>query len=127
MKESVFLLASFERTTDHLYEAAFYGQKDKISGVSECIITGNPISIGTGMFKILTQGKKECKTTRPKLTFERLHPSKLGVNSSPEEISAIMSNIKEEEEDGLEEYEVDDLESKGAYFFPEEQVIDNIQ
>jgi DNA-directed RNA polymerase III subunit RPC1 len=59
MKESVFLLASFERTTDHLYEAAFYGQKDKISGVSECIITGNPISIGTGMFKILTQGKKE--------------------------------------------------------------------
>lgn len=53
MKESVLLLASFERTTDHLYEAAFYGQKDKISGVSECIIMGAPMSIGTGMFKLL--------------------------------------------------------------------------
>lgn len=53
MKESVLLLASFERTTDHLYEAAFYGQKDQIAGVSECIILGTPMSIGTGMFKLL--------------------------------------------------------------------------
>lgn len=58
MKESVLLLASFERTTDHLYEAAFYGQKDQIAGVSECIILGTPMSIGTGMFKLLhSQGR----------------------------------------------------------------------
>uniref|UniRef100_A0A915D6G0 DNA-directed RNA polymerase n=1 Tax=Ditylenchus dipsaci TaxID=166011 RepID=A0A915D6G0_9BILA len=50
MKESVLLLASFERTTDHLYEAAFFGQKDNIVGVSECIILGTPMLIGTGMF-----------------------------------------------------------------------------
>ena len=30
MKESVLLLASFEKTTDHLYEAAFFSQRDKV-------------------------------------------------------------------------------------------------
>ncbi|GMT04445.1 hypothetical protein PENTCL1PPCAC_26620 [Pristionchus entomophagus] len=53
MKESVLLLASFEKTTDHLYEAAFFSQKDKIHGVSECIILGTPMTIGTGLFKLL--------------------------------------------------------------------------
>lgn len=53
MKESVLLLASFERTTDHLFEAAFFSQMDKIVGVSECIIMGTPMPIGTGMFKLL--------------------------------------------------------------------------
>ncbi|VDO23815.1 unnamed protein product [Heligmosomoides polygyrus] len=55
MKESVLLLASFEKTMDHLFEAAFYSQKDPIHGVSECIILGIPISIGTGMFKLHQQ------------------------------------------------------------------------
>ncbi|KAK5979682.1 DNA-directed RNA polymerase subunit, partial [Trichostrongylus colubriformis] len=55
MKESVLLLASFEKTVDHLFEAAFYSQKDPIRGVSECIILGVPISIGTGMFKLLQE------------------------------------------------------------------------
>lgn len=31
MKESVLLLASFEKTMDHLFEAAFYSQKDPVS------------------------------------------------------------------------------------------------
>lgn len=53
MKESVLLLASFEKTTDHLFEAAFYSQEDKISGVSESIILGTPMSVGTGLFKLL--------------------------------------------------------------------------
>ena len=33
MKESVLMLASFEKTTDHLFEAAFYGQEDEIQGL----------------------------------------------------------------------------------------------
>ncbi len=49
MKDSVLMLASFEKTTDHLFEAAFYGKKDKIDGVSECIIMGVPMRIGTGL------------------------------------------------------------------------------
>ncbi|KJH41173.1 RNA polymerase Rpb1, domain 2 [Dictyocaulus viviparus] len=55
MKESVLLLASFEKTMDHLYEAAFYSQKDPIHGVSECIILGIPMSIGTGTLLTLLQ------------------------------------------------------------------------
>lgn len=53
MKENVLVLASFERTTDHLYDAAYHGQKDTICGVSECIIMGIPIRIGTGVFQLL--------------------------------------------------------------------------
>ncbi|CAB3361853.1 Hypothetical predicted protein [Cloeon dipterum] len=53
MKESVLMLASFERTSDHLFEAAHYGQRDSLSGVSESIIIGNPMAMGTGLCKLL--------------------------------------------------------------------------
>ena len=33
MKESVLMLASFEKTTDHLFEASYFGQEDEISGL----------------------------------------------------------------------------------------------
>lgn len=53
MKESALMLASFERTADHLFEAAYYGQNDPIAGVSESIISGTPIRLGTGFFDLL--------------------------------------------------------------------------
>lgn len=53
MKESALMLASFERTADHLFEAAYYGQRDPIAGVSESIISGTPIRLGTGFFDLL--------------------------------------------------------------------------
>lgn len=53
MKNSTLMLASFECTTDHLYDAAVHCKKDEITGVSECIITGNMASLGTGAFKLL--------------------------------------------------------------------------
>lgn len=43
----------FEKTADHLFDAAYYGQTDSIDGVSERIILGMPASIGTGLFKLL--------------------------------------------------------------------------
>ncbi|GJP56565.1 hypothetical protein CLOM_g15621 [Closterium sp. NIES-68] len=52
MKDSVLMLASFEKTTDHLFDAAVHGRKDEIEGVSECIIMGIPMPVGTGLFKI---------------------------------------------------------------------------
>ncbi|KAH9605166.1 hypothetical protein KSS87_011122 [Heliosperma pusillum] len=52
MKGSVLMLASFEKTADHLINAAVNGREDKIEGVSECIIMGTPIQVGTGMMKI---------------------------------------------------------------------------
>mmetsp|Transcript_4835 Transcript_4835/g.7151 ORF Transcript_4835/g.7151 Transcript_4835/m.7151 type:complete len:122 (+) Transcript_4835:3-368(+) len=53
MKQSVLMLASFEKTTDHLFEAAVHSRSDAVLGVSECIILGIPISLGTGLFKLL--------------------------------------------------------------------------
>jgi len=38
MKDSTLMHSSFEKTTDHLYEASFHSRNDVISGVSECII-----------------------------------------------------------------------------------------
>ncbi|XP_072757329.1 DNA-directed RNA polymerase III subunit RPC1-like [Anoplolepis gracilipes] len=58
MKESVLNLASFEKTSDHLFDSAYYGQKDVICGVSESIIMGIPIPVGTGMFKLLQKADK---------------------------------------------------------------------
>jgi DNA-directed RNA polymerase III subunit RPC1 len=52
MKNSSLMLASFEKTTDHLYDAAVHCKKDDITGVSECIITGNLVSLGTGAFQL---------------------------------------------------------------------------
>lgn len=70
MKESVLMLASFEKTTDHLFEAAFYGQQDEINGVSECIIMGKPMSLGTGLFKMLHYHEKKSEPKIRPLFFD---------------------------------------------------------
>lgn len=50
----VFIFCSqFEKTADHLFDAAYYGQTDAITGVSESIIMGIPMTVGTGLFKLL--------------------------------------------------------------------------
>ena len=53
MKQSVLMLASFEKTADLLFDAAVHGYTDEIKGVSECIIMGIPSPIGTGTFNVL--------------------------------------------------------------------------
>ncbi len=54
MKDSVLMLASFEKTTDHLFDASAYGKTDSIAGVSESIIMGNPAAnCGTSMWVTL--------------------------------------------------------------------------
>ncbi|XP_005098920.1 DNA-directed RNA polymerase III subunit RPC1 [Aplysia californica] len=58
MKESVLMLASFEKTAEHLFQAAYFGQRDAICGVSECIIMGIPMSLGTGVFKLLYRARQ---------------------------------------------------------------------
>lgn len=62
MRESVLMLASFEKTTDHLFDAAVHGRTDAICGVSECIIMGIPIPLGTGLFKLLKKATAPVKT-----------------------------------------------------------------
>ena len=53
MRDSVLHLASFEKTPDHLFEAAWHTKTDRIEGVSECIIMGQPMSVGTGAFGVV--------------------------------------------------------------------------
>jgi len=48
MRDSVLQLASFEKTPDHLFAAAAGMKTDRIEGVSECIIMGQTMSVGTG-------------------------------------------------------------------------------
>ncbi|GEQ71199.1 hypothetical protein JCM33374_g4880 [Metschnikowia sp. JCM 33374] len=73
MRDSVLQLASFEKTTDHLFDASFYMKNDKIEGVSECIILGQTMSIGTGAFKMVKTSHVEDKHLEPKPTlFENL-------------------------------------------------------
>ncbi|EIJ88921.1 RNA polymerase 2 [Nematocida parisii ERTm3] len=57
---SVLTLASFEQTGEHLFTASYSGYEDQINGVSECIISGQRIPIGTGSFKILF----DCNTKK---------------------------------------------------------------
>jgi len=59
MKTSTLMLASFEMTVDHLFDAAAHGRKDSVVGVSECIIMGIPIPLGTGLFKLLRKSSQE--------------------------------------------------------------------
>ncbi|EPR79820.1 DNA-directed RNA polymerase III subunit RPC1 [Spraguea lophii 42_110] len=53
MKISTLMMASFEQTADHLFDAAVYNRKDGIKGVSENIIVGSNIPIGTGMVELI--------------------------------------------------------------------------
>ncbi|CAM1500867.1 Fc.00g100290.m01.CDS01 [Cosmosporella sp. VM-42] len=53
MRDSVLQLASFEKTPDHLFEAAAGMKLDRIEGVSECIIMGQTMSVGTGAFQVV--------------------------------------------------------------------------
>jgi DNA-directed RNA polymerase III subunit RPC1 len=53
MRDSVLQLASFEKTADHLFEAASGMKTDPIEGVSEKIIMGGTMSVGTGAFQVV--------------------------------------------------------------------------
>uniref|UniRef100_A0A1J3DX36 DNA-directed RNA polymerase subunit n=1 Tax=Noccaea caerulescens TaxID=107243 RepID=A0A1J3DX36_NOCCA len=64
MDKSVLMQASFERTGDHLFSAAVSGKVDNIEGVTECVIMGIPMKLGTGILKVLQR-----TDDLPKLTY----------------------------------------------------------
>jgi len=47
-KESVLARAAFEVTVNHLLDAAIHGEVDELNGVTENVIVGKPIKLGTG-------------------------------------------------------------------------------
>ena len=53
MRDSVLQLASFEKTADHVFDAGVAGKTDKIEGVSECVIVGKTMGIGTGSVEVV--------------------------------------------------------------------------
>jgi DNA-directed RNA polymerase subunit A" len=52
-KASVLSRAAFEVTVDNLLEAAIYGEKDELRGVTENVIVGQPIKLGTGAVELV--------------------------------------------------------------------------
>ncbi len=52
-KSSILARASFEVTTNHLMKAAKFGEIDSLSGVTENVIIGQPIPMGTGNVKLI--------------------------------------------------------------------------
>ncbi|POY73995.1 putative DNA-directed RNA polymerase [Rhodotorula taiwanensis] len=77
MKDSVLMLASFEKTTDHLFDASFYSRRDPIQGVSECIILGSPANnVGTAMPALVAAKPKLPAPYSP--LFERPEPPRKG-------------------------------------------------
>lgn len=97
MKESALMLASFERTADHLFEAAYYGQKDPIAGVSESIISGTPIRLGTGFFDLLYKPLTNMKTNLTKIeeestTIDTTNTDVQAMEVDNEDATAMMSN-----------------------------------
>ncbi|MDQ2073601.1 DNA-directed RNA polymerase subunit A'' [Haloarcula sp. NS06] len=47
-KDSVLARAAFEVTVNHLLDAAIHGEVDELDGVTENVIVGKPIKLGTG-------------------------------------------------------------------------------
>ena len=80
MRQSTLMLASFEKTSDHLFDAAVHNRLDSVEGVSESIIMGNPMQVGTGLFKLLysipeTEIESEIKgSARTPLLVEIIEP-----------------------------------------------------
>lgn len=58
-KSSVLARAAFEITAAHLLHAAMVGEVDNLEGVTENIIVGQPVTLGTGAVNIIYTPKKK--------------------------------------------------------------------
>ena len=60
-KESVLSRAAFEITVSHLLQASRRGETDKLGGVAENIIVGQPVNLGTGAVELVMQRRSKKK------------------------------------------------------------------
>ncbi len=58
-KSSVLARAAFEITSTHLLQAAITGEEDRLDGVAENVIVGQPITLGTGAVNLVYQPQKK--------------------------------------------------------------------
>ncbi|MFC7131682.1 MULTISPECIES: DNA-directed RNA polymerase subunit A'' [Salinibaculum] len=62
-KDSVLARAAFEVTVNHLLDAAVHGEVDDLNGVTENVIVGKPIKLGTGDVDLrMSAGKSESES-----------------------------------------------------------------
>jgi DNA-directed RNA polymerase III subunit RPC1 len=73
MKDSILMLASFEKTTDFLFNAGVYSIKENITGVSECIIMGKTVPVGTGLFSLLHATPPVQQMTKKTILSNRMN------------------------------------------------------
>ena len=67
-KSSVLARAAFEETGKHLLTASIRGETDKLTGVIENIIIGQPIPLGTGSVDIIMDKTQDEATTKSNRT-----------------------------------------------------------
>ncbi len=60
-KSSVLARAAFEITAAHLLHAAMVGEVDHLEGVTENIIVGQPVTLGTGAVNLIYTPRKKTK------------------------------------------------------------------
>lgn len=65
-KRSVFARAAYEETLKHLVHAAAFGETDKMRGVTENILVGKQIPIGTGSVKLAIKKEDMSKVMTKK-------------------------------------------------------------
>jgi DNA-directed RNA polymerase subunit A" len=58
-KSSVLARAAFEVTVKHLLDAAAHGEEDALEGVTENVIVGQPIPLGTGIVELFMRFSNE--------------------------------------------------------------------
>ncbi len=63
-KSSVLARAAFEETGKHLLRASIHGETDKLTGVIENIIVGQPIPLGTGSVDVIMDKDQTEETTK---------------------------------------------------------------
>ncbi len=64
-KSSVFARAAYEETVKHFTNASVFGEKDMLKGVSENILIGKQIKLGTGVVKLAVR-KEDLKKIKAK-------------------------------------------------------------
>ena len=67
MRDSTLMLASFEKTADILFDASYFAKTDGVLGVSEKIILGDKMKLGTGFFDLFYEDDS-LAATRNKAT-----------------------------------------------------------
>ena len=60
-----FAKASFECSTDMLVKSSVFAERDRMNGVSACIILGQAAAIGTGDTEVLIDGERLAKLAKP--------------------------------------------------------------